>query len=57
MSRAAKATLFASLFVSTLTIWAVHYQQEQEHEVIPLVLSSWSSHEFILTYERHPDYV
>lgn len=40
MSRAAKATLFASLFVSTLTIWAVHYQQEQEHEVIPLVLSS-----------------
>ncbi|ETW78738.1 hypothetical protein HETIRDRAFT_323601 [Heterobasidion irregulare TC 32-1] len=34
MSRAAKATLFASLFVSTLTIWAVHYQQEQEHETM-----------------------
>lgn len=33
MSRAAKATLFASVLLSGLTIWAVHYQQEQEREV------------------------
>ncbi|TFY76616.1 hypothetical protein EWM64_g7396 [Hericium alpestre] len=31
MSRAAKATLLASLFLTTLTVWGVHYQQEQEH--------------------------
>ncbi|KAI0057258.1 hypothetical protein BV25DRAFT_1831413 [Artomyces pyxidatus] len=32
MSRAAKATLVAALVVSSLTVWGVHYQQQQEHE-------------------------
>ncbi|THH17796.1 hypothetical protein EW146_g3096 [Bondarzewia mesenterica] len=40
MSRAAKATLLASLFVTTFTVWAVHYQQEQEHEVTGFVSSA-----------------
>ncbi|TFY56270.1 hypothetical protein EVG20_g8997 [Dentipellis fragilis] len=34
MSRAAKATLLTSLALTTLTIWAVHYQQDQEHETM-----------------------
>ena len=33
MSRAAKATLLASILVSSLTVWGVHYFQQQEHEV------------------------
>ena len=33
MSRAAKATLVASIVVSSLTVWGVHYIQQQEHEV------------------------
>ncbi|KAI0272762.1 hypothetical protein BC834DRAFT_817499 [Gloeopeniophorella convolvens] len=32
MSRAAKATLIASLAVTTLIIWGVHWQQQQEHD-------------------------
>lgn len=33
MSRAAKATLAASIVATTFTVWFVHYQQQQEHEV------------------------
>jgi hypothetical protein len=33
MSRAAKATLIASIVVSSLTVWGVHYLQQQEHDV------------------------
>jgi hypothetical protein len=33
MSRAAKATLIASILASSLTVWGVHYLQQQEHEV------------------------
>ncbi|KAJ6619885.1 hypothetical protein B0H10DRAFT_1127779 [Mycena sp. CBHHK59/15] len=33
-SRAAKATLAGAIVLSTLTIWAVHFQQEQQHEVL-----------------------
>jgi len=33
MSRAAKGTLVASIIVTTFTVWAVHYLQQQEHEV------------------------
>lgn len=33
MSRAAKATLAASVVATTFTVWFVHYQQQQEHEV------------------------
>ncbi|EPQ56245.1 hypothetical protein GLOTRDRAFT_110720 [Gloeophyllum trabeum ATCC 11539] len=32
MSRAAKATLLASVCLSAFTIWGVHFLQEQEHE-------------------------
>lgn len=32
-NRAAKATLFAAVAFSSLTIWAVHHQQQQEREV------------------------
>lgn len=38
MSRAAKATLAASVVATTFTVWFVHYQQQQEHEVRPLML-------------------
>ncbi|KAH9167388.1 hypothetical protein EDB89DRAFT_1856615 [Lactarius sanguifluus] len=34
MSRAAKATLVASIIVSSLTVWGVHYIQHQEHETM-----------------------
>ncbi|KAI9433433.1 hypothetical protein BJY52DRAFT_1337294 [Lactarius psammicola] len=34
MSRAAKATLVASIVVSSLTVWGVHYIQKQEHETM-----------------------
>ncbi|KAH9066882.1 hypothetical protein EDB87DRAFT_1553626 [Lactarius vividus] len=34
MSRAAKATLLASIIVSSLTVWGVHYIQQQEHETM-----------------------
>jgi protein PET117 len=34
MSRAAKATLVASILVSSLTVWGVHYFQQQEHETM-----------------------
>jgi protein PET117 len=37
MSRAAKATLVASIIVSSLTVWGVHYIQQQEHEVRPFL--------------------
>ncbi|KAJ7446766.1 hypothetical protein FB451DRAFT_992844, partial [Mycena latifolia] len=30
----AKATLAAAITLSTLTIWAVHFQQEQQHETM-----------------------
>jgi hypothetical protein len=33
MSRAAKATLIASIVVSSLTVWGVHYLQQKEHDV------------------------
>ncbi len=33
MSRAAKATLIASILASSLTVWGVHYLQRQEHDV------------------------
>ena len=33
MSRAAKATLIASIVVSSLTVWGVHYLQQREHNV------------------------
>ena len=33
MSRAAKATLLASILVSSVTVWGVHYLQQQEHDV------------------------
>ncbi|KAF9006110.1 hypothetical protein BDQ17DRAFT_1225397, partial [Cyathus striatus] len=32
--RLAKATLLGAVFLSSLTIWAVHYQQEQERETM-----------------------
>lgn len=38
MSRTAKATLGASICFTSLIIWAVHYQQQQEHEVSMLKL-------------------
>ena len=31
--RAAKATLIGAVMFSTLTIWAVHFQQQQERDV------------------------
>jgi protein PET117 len=34
MSRVAKATLIASIVVSSLTVWGVHFLQQQEHEVL-----------------------
>ncbi|KAF8271078.1 hypothetical protein EI94DRAFT_1488418, partial [Lactarius quietus] len=34
MSRAAKATLVASIVVSSLTVWGVHYIQQQEHDTM-----------------------
>lgn len=34
MSRAAKATLIASIVVSSLTVWGVHYLQQQEHDTM-----------------------
>nr|GAT45743.1 predicted protein [Mycena chlorophos] len=33
-SRRAKATLAAAIGFSALTIWAVHFQQEQQHETM-----------------------
>ncbi|KAJ7130638.1 hypothetical protein C8R44DRAFT_613897 [Mycena epipterygia] len=30
----AKATLATAIALSTLTIWAVHFQQEQQHETM-----------------------
>ena len=33
MSRAAKATLIASIVISSFTVWGVHYLQDQEHNV------------------------
>ncbi|KAJ7504289.1 hypothetical protein B0H11DRAFT_510247 [Mycena galericulata] len=33
-SRAAKVTLAAAIALSSLTIWAVHFQQEQQHETM-----------------------
>lgn len=32
-NRAAKATLFGAVLLSSFTIWAVHFQQDQEREV------------------------
>ncbi|KDQ61539.1 hypothetical protein JAAARDRAFT_30989 [Jaapia argillacea MUCL 33604] len=32
MSRAAKATLVASVLASAFTVWGVHFLQNQEHE-------------------------
>jgi len=32
-SRTAKATLIGAVLFSTLTIWAVHFQQQQERDV------------------------
>ncbi|THV02461.1 hypothetical protein K435DRAFT_653293 [Dendrothele bispora CBS 962.96] len=34
MSARAKATLFAAVVFSSLTVWAVHYQQQQERETM-----------------------
>ena len=34
MSRPAKLTLAASVIVSGLTVWGVHYMQEREREVM-----------------------
>ncbi|KAH9995132.1 hypothetical protein BJV77DRAFT_272688 [Russula vinacea] len=34
MSRAAKATLLASILVSSVTVWGVHYLQQQEHDTM-----------------------
>ncbi|KAJ6518901.1 hypothetical protein C8R45DRAFT_806385 [Mycena sanguinolenta] len=33
-SRRAKATLGAAVAFAALTIWAVHFQQEQQHETM-----------------------
>ncbi|KAJ7066532.1 hypothetical protein C8F01DRAFT_982040 [Mycena amicta] len=33
-SRRAKATLAAAIGLSAFTIWAVHFQQEQQHETM-----------------------
>ena len=33
MSRPAKATLIASIVLSSFTVWGVHYLQKQEHDV------------------------
>ncbi|KAJ7091444.1 hypothetical protein B0H15DRAFT_737071, partial [Mycena belliarum] len=33
-SRRAQATLAAAIALSSLTIWAVHFQQEQQHETM-----------------------
>ncbi|KIM44695.1 hypothetical protein M413DRAFT_67565 [Hebeloma cylindrosporum] len=32
--RMAKATLFGAVIFSTLTIWAVHFQQQQERDTM-----------------------
>lgn len=42
MSRAAKATLVASIVVSSLTVWGVHYIQQQEHEVRVFCVCAWA---------------
>jgi CHASE1-domain containing sensor protein len=42
MSRAAKATLVASIVVSSLTVWGVHYFQQQEHEVRAFRACAWA---------------
>ncbi|KAH9962662.1 hypothetical protein BC827DRAFT_1129990 [Russula dissimulans] len=34
MSRVAKTTLIASIVLSSLTVWGVHYLQQQEHETM-----------------------
>ncbi|TDL26646.1 hypothetical protein BD410DRAFT_783744 [Rickenella mellea] len=34
MTRAAKATLIGAVIASSLTIWAVHFQQRREHETM-----------------------
>ncbi|KAJ7281425.1 hypothetical protein C8J57DRAFT_1297579 [Mycena rebaudengoi] len=34
MSWRAKATLAAAIGLTSLTIWAVHFQQEQQHETM-----------------------
>ncbi|KAJ7043714.1 hypothetical protein C8F04DRAFT_944025 [Mycena alexandri] len=34
MSHRAKATLGAAIVLSALTIWGVHFQQEQQHETM-----------------------
>ncbi|KAJ7759201.1 hypothetical protein B0H16DRAFT_1534761 [Mycena metata] len=34
MSHRAKATLGAAIILSALTIWGVHFQQEQQHETM-----------------------
>ncbi|KAI0251424.1 hypothetical protein BJV78DRAFT_1315868 [Lactifluus subvellereus] len=44
MSRVAKATLIASIVVSSLTVWGVHYLQQQEHDArtfFILVCKTW----------------
>jgi protein PET117 len=42
MSRAAKATLIASIVVSSLTVWGVHYLQQQEHDVCASPIFLWT---------------
>jgi len=34
MSRVAKATLIASIVISSLTVWGVHHLQQQEHDTM-----------------------
>ncbi|KAI9510050.1 hypothetical protein F5148DRAFT_977398 [Russula earlei] len=34
MSRTAKATLITSIVLSSLTVWGVHYLQQQEHDTM-----------------------
>lgn len=51
MSRAAKATLAASIVLSAATVWGVHFMQIQEREVS--VVTSWWVGEIDLTDEDH----
>ena len=39
MSRAARATLCVSVLLSSLTVWFVHHQQNQEREVRAFTIS------------------
>jgi protein PET117 len=41
MSRAAKATLIASIVISSLIVWGVHHLQDQEHDMCTILSRSF----------------